>query len=291
MESIGLKLRQARLRAGLTLEEISSTTRISLNYLRAIEADDLDQIGSRFFYASFVRQFAAALKLDDAAFVAALDSAMSHLPAPLAPGEPGTPVPPHLSPLRPTRTRTLRWAVSVGSLAAVLVACSGVYSFWQNYRYELMPSFSKLMRFASERRSAESKPADSVRHSDEKSPVADGTGPNPPGKQPGATEAEPSGVRLEVSALERTWLSVFTDGRQVYNGILQASETKELDGQKTARVRTGNAGGIAVVFNGKTIGTLGPKGQVRTAVFTKDRYTILEPSARFALSEVTLGLP
>jgi hypothetical protein len=54
-------------------------------------------------------------------------------------------------------------------------------------------------------------------------------------------------------------------------------------------VRAGNAGGIQVVFNGKTIGPLGPKGQVRTAVFTRDRYTILEPAATsFALSQLML---
>ena len=89
--------------------------------------------------------------------------------------------------------------------------------------------------------------------------------------------------------MEKTWLSVSADGKEIYSGILQTAESKELEGQRTARVRAGNAGGIQVVFNGKTIGPLGPKGQVRTAVFTRDRYTILEPAATsFALSHLML---
>ena len=59
---------------------------------------------------------------------------------------------------------------------------------------------------------------------------------------------------------------------------------KELEGHNSARIRTGNAGGVNVLFNGKTIGSLGPRGQVRTVVFTKDNYEIVEPSAHIALT-------
>jgi cytoskeleton protein RodZ len=65
--------------------------------------------------------------------------------------------------------------------------------------------------------------------------------------------------------------------------VLDVAETKELEGHNSARIRTGNAGGVNVLFNGKTIGSLGPRGQVRTVVFTKDNYEIVEPSADIAL--------
>jgi hypothetical protein len=97
-----------------------------------------------------------------------------------------------------------------------------------------------------------------------------------------ATEAKPAateaGFRIEVSALERTWLSIVSDGKRIYSGVLQADQSKILESRQTALIRAGNAGGVEVVFNGKQIGTLGPKGQVRTVVFTKNNYEIVQPT-------------
>ena len=69
-----------------------------------------------------------------------------------------------------------------------------------------------------------------------------------------------------------------SDGKEVFSGILDASEIKILEGRESARIRTGNAGGLKFTFNGKQIGILGPRGQVRTVVFTKNNYEVL-PSA------------
>jgi hypothetical protein len=42
-------------------------------------------------------------------------------------------------------------------------------------------------------------------------------------------------------------------------------------------MRVGNAGGIAVRLNGKEIGPIGGRGQVRTIRFTPDNFEIVEP--------------
>jgi hypothetical protein len=97
--------------------------------------------------------------------------------------------------------------------------------------------------------------------------------------------AEPaSGFHVEVAAVEATWLSITADDKEIYSGVLEAAETKALEGHDTARIRTGNAGGVNVLFNGKTIGSLGPRGQVRTVLFTRDNYEIIEPAAHIALT-------
>ena len=98
-----------------------------------------------------------------------------------------------------------------------------------------------------------------------------------------------AGFRIEVSAIERTWLSIVSDGRRVYSGILQADESRTLEGHESARIKTGNAGGVDVIFNGKEIGTLGPRGGVRTVVFTKDDYQIVEPPEHVLLDGFTLA--
>lgn len=282
MESLGPKLRQARLRCGLTLEQVSAETRIPVRILHAIEDDDTEQIGSRFFYGSFARQFAHYLGLAQDEVNAAINFATAELPAPLVPGESGTPMPPGLAPLRPRRTKKMRWMLSVGSFAAMLSLCSGLYSVWQSSRDGVPRSVLHVFEGSTVKRTPGTESA--VQRNRDSEPKHDSVRPAP---VPTGT-----GLRLEVSALEKSWLSVSADGRQVYSGILQTSETKELEGQQTARVRTGNAGGIQVVFNGKPIGPLGPKGQVRTAVFTRDRYTIVDPaSGTFALSQILFSRP
>jgi hypothetical protein len=42
-------------------------------------------------------------------------------------------------------------------------------------------------------------------------------------------------------------------------------------------MRVGNAGGLEVRWNGKPIGPIGPRGQVRVVLFTPENFQILEP--------------
>jgi Domain of unknown function (DUF4115) len=99
--------------------------------------------------------------------------------------------------------------------------------------------------------------------------------------------ANEAGFRVEVAATERTWLSIVADDKPIYSGVLEAAQTKVLEGHDSARIRTRNAGGVNVLFNGKTIGSLGPRGQARTVVFTKHNYEIVEPPAPIALTAIT----
>ena len=82
---------------------------------------------------------------------------------------------------------------------------------------------------------------------------------------------------LNVVAKEQTWLSVYSDGKRVYAGVLQANETKAIEGREFAKMTIGNAGALEVQFNGRPIGALGARGQVRTVLFTRDNFQIVEP--------------
>src|SRR2546428_11524788 len=90
MQSVGMKLRQARVQQGQTLEEISAATRITLKNLSAIESDELAKISSPFIYRSFVRQYAEALKLDYASMATDVRAASHSIPEPLMPGQDNT---------------------------------------------------------------------------------------------------------------------------------------------------------------------------------------------------------
>ena len=62
--AIGAALAAARRSLGLSLEEISETTRVRVRHLEALEAAQFDQLPSRPFTVGYVRAYAKALGLD-----------------------------------------------------------------------------------------------------------------------------------------------------------------------------------------------------------------------------------
>ncbi len=84
-------------------------------------------------------------------------------------------------------------------------------------------------------------------------------------------------VMVDLMAHEATWLSVSSDGKPVFSGVLQANETKSVGGKQFAKLRVGNAAGIDVRLNGKLLGPLGARGQVLIVLFTPDNFQIVSP--------------
>jgi len=56
-----LKLAEARQRRGLSLKDISESTKISLRFLEAIEAEEFDKLPGGVFTVSYLKQYAAAI--------------------------------------------------------------------------------------------------------------------------------------------------------------------------------------------------------------------------------------
>lgn len=282
MESVGQKLREARSRLGLTLDQVSAHTRINLKNLSAIETDDFSRISSPFIYRSFVRQFAAEVKIDYDTIAAAVQQAVSNMPEPLVPGQlaPGQtePEPIHVARIKRKRERNLTWLRSVISFSVMMAACTGIYAVWQNSHsnwHALVGNVSGQIEGLRTRLSSVALPGHATRNS---RPAQNRAA----AKSNAAGEPATVGFHVELSAIERSWLSIVADGKETFNGVLDASETKVLEGHESARIRTGNAGGLSFIFNGKEIGILGPRGSVRTVVFTKDYYQVLQTAPQVA---------
>src|SRR5690349_22561581 len=86
---VGLELRQARERRGLSLQQLSHTTKISPRVLQAIEAADEDRLPAPVFTRSFVKTYAKEVSLDpDDTMRRYFEQLMP--PAPVDTVEPGT---------------------------------------------------------------------------------------------------------------------------------------------------------------------------------------------------------
>ncbi len=67
-------------------------------------------------------------------------------------------------------------------------------------------------------------------------------------------------VKLDISA--RSWVRVEADGTEVYQGILEAGTSKTFSARTRITLRAGNGGGVTALVNGQTQGPLGALGDV-----------------------------
>jgi cytoskeleton protein RodZ len=102
------------------------------------------------------------------------------------------------------------------------------------------------------------------------------------GPEPGTKVQVPNSnpnaqVHLAVTADEVVWVSVRTDGQYSFSGTLEANQTRTFDANGSITLRLGNAGGVNIKLNGQPVGSVGPKGQVRTVQFTSGGFQIVAP--------------
>jgi cytoskeleton protein RodZ len=302
MLSVGETLRRARLEQGLDLCTVAAQTKINAKYLEAIESDDRKTLPSGFFYKSFVEQYAKSLALDTRdtrEIQAEIDRVLSGddpLPLPGLESVLTRNVPPIKFRRRfhPGRAFT-----STASLVLVLLGCSGVYAWVhdaQGMQGHIQVWMHSLRALAKPKTVAAStkqyKPAPKINKPAppqesavqpaapiEAVPVSLASDPKPDEVDESTIAAETTPadykVMLDLLAHEATWLSVSSDGKPVFSGILQANQTKSVGGKQFAKLRVGNAAGIEVRLNGKLLGPLGARGQVLIVLFTPDNFQIV----------------
>jgi cytoskeleton protein RodZ len=82
-------------------------------------------------------------------------------------------------------------------------------------------------------------------------------------------------VRVAITADEPVWIRADVNGKLEFSGTLQAHERRNIDADGQVQVRLGNAGGATLTWNGKPVGPVGPKGQIRTVQFTSGGFQIV----------------
>jgi cytoskeletal protein RodZ len=284
MFSVGETLRRARLEQSLDLCTLAARTKINVKYLEAIESDDRQSLPSSFFYKSFVHQYANSLALDTRDIDAELDRLLSaDAPLPL-PGYESV-VSRNVSPMKSARFHSWRTYGSMAALVLAIAGGAGVYTLWRDFRL----TFSAQAALESVRSLAKTTIAQAS--SSGKKPVQKRmerpVAALPPvtryvkaaaSETPAFEPAPPSNkVMLDLLAHEATWVSVSSDGKPVFSGILQPNQSKTVGGKESAKMRVGNAAGIEVRLNGKLLGPLGARGQVLIVLFTPDNFQIFSP--------------
>lgn len=139
MSNAGEKLKETRLKQGKTIRDIAEQTRISVHFLEAIEAGDLEAIPGEFFRRSFLRQYASALGLNPEDFQLQESMEFRSLGTDAGAALPAVHMHelPDLPPLPAMgQRRGLPWKqmlLSVGLLVGVLAVCAVAYTLWEEY--------------------------------------------------------------------------------------------------------------------------------------------------------------
>ncbi len=278
--TIGEQLRKARIAQGRDLSQIADETKISKYYLEAMEADQIERLPGLFFYKAFVRQYSQLLKLDGAKLEAQIN--VGH-------GAPEVTVDElRRSKIPSFREPALQAANSISSdmrlvfagvgLIAVLVGGSMVYTWIQRPATTVITESRPVYVPATAARQAA--PPQAVNAQVE--PVQQPTPAPELIRQVSSDNLTPevgpdASVALSLSANEATWVTITSDGKTIYTGILEAKQSKSLAGRTKVTIKVGNAAGLDVRWNGKAVGKLGDSKQVRTILFTDKDYQILQP--------------
>jgi hypothetical protein len=85
---------------------------------------------------------------------------------------------------------------------------------------------------------------------------------------PARPEGFPVAMRVAFTASEPVWVSIKSDGNRAYTGTIEGQESKQFDAARKMTVLVGNAGALAISLNGKQVGPIGPRGEIRLLVLT-----------------------
>jgi len=273
MGSFGDKLRREREMRGVTLDEISESTKISRRHLESLEKEDFDSLPGGVFNKGFVRAYARFLGINEdqavADYVAVAGDA--------APPEDEFPLEIHEEPNRELNPRrsNLPLLLAVAALVGVLIG----YGMWaRNKKAERAESVSantqdlpaaeaRPQSAASRRGAAEQKDAGHAPTPQKAAAVAAGKAPEE--ARTLRKKAAPEHVFfIVIKAKEDSWISVVADGKTITQGILGQDRQKLVKAGKEIILKTGNAGGIEVSYNGRPLGSIGSESETRTLMFT-----------------------
>ena len=304
----GTFLRQAREKRGISLQQVSATTKISARVLEALERNDPRKLPGGIFSRAFVRSYAREVGLDPENAVEKFVAAFPELgttestPTVAVPDDPET-----FESRRRVATTVLQLIViSVVILIIVVV----YYSMRRNqpHAVSVVPETTQEQRTvaqasapppvtppAADQAPPGATPGDSPLSAPgpSSSTVATTTpgaaatpggapaGPAPTTQAPAATPAPSSPapaasqaaetdapLTIEIAATGACWTVLTIDGTRVMARTLDPGEHVSYPVRTFVTVNAGNAGALSLTLNGKAARSIGTAGQVVTATIT-----------------------
>ena len=273
-------LKSIRESKGLTLKDVFERTRISVATLAAIENGDFHLLPPPVFTKSFIKIYARTLAIDSNVILARYDQYLETLNQT------------HRDVKIKEIPQSARLLYKVFLWGFIIIIAIGLFTFSLS-THETLIDVVKNQTSQQEHKSFDLKATDAIEKTtgslapDQKDVAprtqeGDAQSITPVQAQPALPEAQEkekmrqgtkseeinrnqenlSGTyQLAVEAREPTWLRITADDNPPYEILLQPGEKIERDASRFI-IDVGNAGGIDIIFQGKSLGNLGEQGQV-----------------------------
>jgi cytoskeleton protein RodZ len=282
LESFGALLKRERERRKITLDDVSTATKIAPRFLVALEGDEFDQLPGGIFNKGFVRSYARHLGLDENKTIADFVAASAPV-VPEAPQE-DTPVLASLAdhvPQSRIKAKSGNDGLPWGMFALALLVFAFGFSLWGFHSREKSPRrMTAVLPPATPSPSApplaiepeiakSSAPETASAPSQPPAPEssADSSATAVPETTPPVTADNAGEFQVLVKARENSWVTITADGKQIVKDTLSAPEEKSVAARSKVVIKTGNVGALDISFNGKKLASQGRVNQVRTLTF------------------------
>jgi len=249
MASLGQELKRERELRGISLKEISDSSKISLKFLTALEEDRLDLLPGEFFIKGIIRTYAKSIGLDE-------DYALNKYHEVILLQEEALKKEQKKIETRPRASKKMKILLASAVFFILVVVAFFLFYFL---------SLPEKVTPAQER-------AETSNVSSEQKILL------PPVKEPVVEEEKE--MILNISFQDETWIQVYADGELVVDGLKQPGDEFQVKALKELLFHIGNAGGISYTLNGKKGKAFGPLGTV-----LRDIRITLENYREFLLPE------
>jgi cytoskeleton protein RodZ len=249
MGTLGPLLRDARTALGIDLREAAQQTRISMQYLKALEEENFAKLPGEVFVKGFLKSYSKFLRIDERDVMQKYAELATKKPAPAPaataqqtppPSTPPASLPDHPKPVETGHSSKLPiepFLWGAGIVAILIIFLFMALPSRKNHKKETPPMPA---------------PATSIT----------GTTPATPASGTTATAQKPEKLYLEVLALENTWILVRTDSSPQKKQTLAKGESLTWSADERFILSYGSAGAVKLTLNGKELLVDEPKNAV-----------------------------
>ncbi len=277
MQELGRKLYEERKRQGLSLEHIQDEIKISLNFLKALEDGDVEQLPHPVYAKGFMQNYARVLGLD----WQSMGEEFSKIYNAEEDSEYLDELPTVLKEQKQARlfAYTLKAFVIILALGIIVGFGWFFYSSFQEEPTE--EDQAELAEEIPEYDHVQEEPLEDTvlapeEPQEEISPREEALEPQPRVTQmdleafvvePDELEEEvPDTVLVLIEAHEECWLRYETDNES-QDYLLHPGDSIEVEYTGSMRLRLGNAGGVSISLNGESYDLDAASGEVKTVEF------------------------
>jgi cytoskeletal protein RodZ len=247
-----LDIRQARIDAGLSIDDLSERTSIRAGLLKEIESDDFTKCGGETYARGHLRNIAPLLKMDAGVLLELYENEQSMQPRRiqemLAENNVMT---------NPVDKKTISWKTLAGISLATLALLGAV---------QIIISNSKTTEISSPEAVATESATAEATNTSEAQPTPTATSTPTTVRD---TYSSGDGVSVKVAASRgNSWLFVSdANGTTLYSGQIRSGQNLNFSSSTRVSLKVGNAGAVDVSVNGKGAQQIGDDGEVITVSY------------------------